>query len=88
MEQTWHTRLTNPHLTAELEDVMTHHIQVNMVHCRCITQIYALPAFNSVKTLGQRIRKAGNSAETSSGMDTNIGDEADVHNDVESNADE
>ena len=77
------TRLTNPHLATELEDIVAHHICINEVHHRLITQIYALPTFNGVKTLGQRIGRAGRAqvvTQDSEMVDrTGIG----MHNDVD-----
>ena len=45
------TRLTDPHLATELEDIVSCQMHINEVHRRHIAQIYALPTFNGVKTL-------------------------------------
>ena len=49
------TRLMNPFLATELENMMACQVWVNNVHHTHIMQIYALPIFNGDKTLGQRI---------------------------------
>ena len=58
------TRLTDPHLATELEDIVSCCMHINEVHHRRIAQIYALPTFNGVKTLGQRIGRAGRAQVT------------------------
>ena len=77
------TRLTNSHLATELEDIVAHHICINEVHHRCIMQIYALPTFNGVKTLGQRIGRAGRAQVVTQDSEMVDGTGIGMHNDVD-----
>ena len=90
------TKLTNPFLATELENMMACRVQVNNVHRTRIMQIYALPIFNGDKTLGQRLGRGSKvkvvtqdleMADRTDGNVVNKGDSG-VLNDVELNEDD
>ena len=76
------TRLTDLHLATELEDIVSCHMHINEVHRRHIAQIYALPTFNGVKTLGWRIGRAGR-AQVTQDLEMVDGTGIGMHNDVD-----
>lgn len=90
------TKLTNPLLATELEDIVTRRVRVNNVHRNRIAQIYLLPVFDGDKTLGRRIGRASKAKvvvedlEMADGTDTNTAGEGGVNmlDDVELNEDD
>lgn len=85
-------RPVNADLAAELEHILTRRLQVNKVHRARIALIHALPAFDGLKTLGQRAGRA--STAHAAVRDTEMVDESganrtdEPHDDTDSDEDD